>query len=207
VDDIKVYIGDVFSTLLEDMHGYHPQGAQYVVVSERERLKGRRNTGVMLRRTLKHELNHAVLGELPYFWFREAVTEHIAAVFDHGELDAIEPIERTTDSYYYHFGRVLLANVLEGGKYEVPVSMATRAYAQQDPEAKRAATEELFEAIDEAWSCKGVIRRLSDSIVARKEGLIVEGISELKAEMHAIERAAIEFSVAPERVLSDKTAA
>ena len=204
VDDIKVYLGDVFSTLLEDMAGYHSQGSQYVVVAERERLSGRRNTGVMLRKTLKHEFNHAVLGELPYFWFREAVTEHIATVFNHGEQDAVDPIDRTVDTYYYHFGRILLAEVLQRGAHEVPVSMVTRAYAQRDPEAKQIATEEVFEAIDKAWSHEGVVKRLSNVIADRKKVLMTEGISELKAEMHAIERAAVEFSVAPGRLLSDK---
>ncbi len=92
LDTIQVRIGDVFDTLMEDRGGYHFRSTNFVVVDEQH-----------IEFAVMHELNHAYLGELPFVWLDEALTEHIAQSFKkgvygrfdaNGEKQGAYPVER-----------------------------------------------------------------------------------------------------------------
>lgn len=156
VDDIKIYVGDMFETHFQGADGYHRYGFQEVVVATVSKIPGGEEDFESIVRplkwTVKHELNHAILGRFEPRWLNEALTEHIAQVMDYGEPDDIDPDSRTYNKYggSYQYERSLLRTVLAEGKENIPVRMAMLAYSDKstDKETAKAFTD----AVDRSWA-------------------------------------------------------
>lgn len=148
VDEVKVYIGDYFDTILQDRGGYHQWGSGHIVISAEEALNKDGSVNEHFYRIATHEDNHAILGKLGRRWLNEALTEHITQALLHGEWDVIDPYLRSNDRYIYNLERILLHELLNpknGGS--VPAALATRAYSSHDIEERN-----VFEAaVNKAW--------------------------------------------------------
>lgn len=150
IDDIKVYIGDIFDTYCADRGGYYTRGSSYVVIAgEQSNASHTQGTLRNIRRAAKHEFNHAVLGRFEEDrWLNEAVTEHIAQSLKHGQEKQLDPFARKSDDRIYQHERVLLRDLLKNGHTPIPVGMATRAYSGKQSSNEK---EAFFDAIEESW--------------------------------------------------------
>ncbi|HZL08293.1 MAG TPA: hypothetical protein VFC50_03805 [Candidatus Dormibacteraeota bacterium] len=133
VDGVRVYTGDIFDTILQDMGGYHVRGTDAIVIAAPDDLgsEGHAKTH-RIKRAAKHEFNHAVLGMFGARFADEAITEHIAEALDKGEPEILDPANRKDDERIYENERALMAAVLSQGFEAIPVSLATQAYSETD---------------------------------------------------------------------------
>jgi hypothetical protein len=156
LDGVKIYIGDVFGTALEETLAYCTRGNGEIVfgcstsiptppVYDGARLR--------VRQTAQHEFNHAVLGWLGVRWLNEAVTEHIAQVLQHDDrLERVDPDKRL--NYMppiYPWERRLLDHMLNAGSEPVPVELATLAYSEE-PTGERRTLKIFGDAVNRSWA-------------------------------------------------------
>jgi hypothetical protein len=150
VDHVKVYIGDVFDTLMQDRGGYHMRGTSEIVIAaqinsqigeaEDENLLG------VIKDYAGHEFNHAVLGRLGRRWLDEALTEHINLALKRGEVENAD-----LDNGVYIEERLLLQSLLKGPKSApaVPYKLATLAYSANKNDSY---TAQLDKALESTWA-------------------------------------------------------
>jgi hypothetical protein len=176
VDEVKVYVGDTFDTVLEDKGGYCFIGGNFVVIrpangeTEDER---EANFVDNVAHAAKHEFNHVALGDLPDTWLREAATEHIALVMEYGMPDVLHPDSRPINRGTYSSERILLYRLLEYGKIRIPVELVMRAYS--DPQGTEGnAYKEFVRQLDKSWGKKDVL--------GTTQGMIDQYIGELEGE-------------------------
>jgi hypothetical protein len=181
---VKVYIGDIFSTLLEQYDGYHLTGTYKVAVASSNDLT---DQVAKIKNAAKHEFNHAVLGTLGERWMDEALTEHISRVFENGQPEIIRPYDRQDGGFVYAEERKLLAEVLEGGSIRIPADMATRAYSAADPESEDYSR--FFEELEKSWSHKTrgrpFLKTLNSYIAALEENNHQAGMTLIEARKEA----------------------
>lgn len=148
VDATRVYIGDIFDTLMQEKGGYcHRDENMIVIAGPSER--GNSSTLRHISHALKHELNHATLGGYGGLrWLDEAVTEHIAEVFESGQPDIVDPTKRDIFNPTYREERALLADVLTAGGLEIPMILLTRGYSEINANTARFQAQE---AIENSW--------------------------------------------------------
>lgn len=154
VDGVGVYIGDVFGTALKETLAYYSREDGEVILGCATSIPvpgEYPQTRANVRRVIKHEFNHAVLGWLGVRWLNEALTEHIAQVMEHGNLEGIEPNNRLNYAPPAYPGeRRLLDFILNEGGEVVPVEMATLAYSEK-LSGVFTARNAFSDAVDRAW--------------------------------------------------------
>lgn len=102
-----------------------------------------------VNRVVKHEINHAVLGYFKPVWLNEAVTEHIAQVFDgHREMEDIdigahEHHRLQGHDRTYSYSRSLLYSLIGASKGQLKMTDFTLAYVDN----LRGGEEKLEEAL------------------------------------------------------------
>lgn len=160
VDDISVYVGDIFDTLVQGRSGYHIYDSDEIVIQQGggESPDERRESVIKnADYTTIHELNHAVLGTehidtvvtshlMTERWINEALTEHIAEAFIDGSPEVVTPGQRQKYDATYDAERSLLAALLNQGGSVVDASFATRAYSGNARD--RAA---FYDALNNSW--------------------------------------------------------
>lgn len=119
-DLVPIVIGDVFSTELRSMNGFHVPQTGVVVLKQ-----------TASAATFEHEMNHAALGKLPSI-FNEAFTTHIQAVLHTGAPDVLNPYDRADNNQSMVTQRALSAAVLSGGLDTVPASEGIASYCEND---------------------------------------------------------------------------
>lgn len=152
VDDVKVFVGDVFDTLMQERGGYHVRGSNEIVIASA--IDDYENMVIddpglieNVRKHTGHELNHAVLGKLGARWLDEALTEHIAASLETGRPEIVDPAERPGPKGTYIHERKLLDLILNEGNEKIPCELATKAYSDKLPESAAA----FGTAVTDAW--------------------------------------------------------
>lgn len=167
VKNVKVFLGDQFSTYLKDRTGYHRRGTDEVVIAASpygidHPYLGKSMLLPNIKKTAFHEFNHAVLGRLGDRWLDEALTEHIAQSLKYGQWEVLPPGLRVEeDSGAYTAERRLLDVLLEHGVGQdghgadkIPVALATRAYSAYG-QGGHESINEFYAAVDAAWAaCK-----------------------------------------------------
>lgn len=195
IEDIPVYIGDVFDLGRKEAHAYHDSGSGVVVVGT-----------IQDRRLMFHELNHPSFRWGPR-WRNEALTEHTALVLEDGEPDIMRPGARTVKGEHY-YGEIQLYNyVLRGGQYKIPPSRAIKAFTGT-PEDRR----ELEADVDASWKDvlpEGVsVFPALDAYIAKKEAKI-RAEKRLKAGMtveeQAVDEALRDMVLSPQAIFGNKT--
>lgn len=160
VDDIDVYVGDVFDTILKSREAYHTRGTSVIVLGQgygREKAERNNHLAETTSAYLKHELNHAVLGQLPYPWLDEAVTENLAEIFNNDKFEKTD--------YGYDSERELLNALMSLGDVRVPTRVVTRAYT--DPKGSEGESYMVFaRAMDTAWGVHDVLGRVEAMVRA-----------------------------------------
>lgn len=212
VDSVQVVIGDMFDTyLMRNAVGYHYRGTDYVVVAQgigptaEKRLQ---DLYGKMRDTVPHELNHSLLGSLDTTWLNEAITEHLAQSFVHGDIETINPRKRSGEAEEtgaYYMERSLLWNMLTfGDNGEISPRLAFQAYASKGEEKRRAAR--AFEAaLDASWG----VENAWFYIRARHETIMEELVTKEPHRSLAVrrsmasERLSAELQLRPERVFDD----
>lgn len=135
VEETEVYVGDVFGTLARECLGYcTPLSEQVVIGATSEPLEEPSYWTAcnMIKKIIKHEFNHAVLGTLGDRWLDEAITEHIARSMEDGSPETIDPNNRSKAGLaegIYVSERAFVAHLLNGGRNKIPASELTRAYS------------------------------------------------------------------------------
>lgn len=209
VDGVKVYIGDVFGTALEEIMAYCTRGNGEVIFGSATSIPAAlpyKGTRLKVKLTAQHEFNHAVLGWLGPRWLNEAVTEHIAHVLQHdGRLERVDPDKRLNYGPPIYPGeRRLLNHMLNAGSEPVPVELATLAYSEE-PTGERTALHAFREAVNRAWAHavpqgEQALGRL-DLYVSRTERLnILGGLSYKKATAQAMTDVYSDIKADPEAV-------
>ncbi|HET7673684.1 MAG TPA: hypothetical protein VFK11_04200 [Candidatus Saccharimonadales bacterium] len=211
VDNIAVVIGDVFDTQLKDRGGYHTRSTKFIVIGGATNLPAPGDYGSLymnIKRTAKHEFNHAVLGEFGHRWINEALTEHIASVMKYGQLERVAPNSRR-DPFpgAYNEERELLDYLLKQGSREVPVELATRAYSEYPDEDVCYDREKFIDAIDDAWSHlvpegTSAFIELSFHIESLEEKYVDEGMPPIKAGSRAAKEVLDGLKESPEELFS-----
>lgn len=208
VDDIQVYIGDIFDTLMQERGGYHVPGTKFIVIgasSEPKKLNVITAQGQLWRVT-KHELNHAVLGHLPYRWLNEAATEHIALSMKGGLPDVIDPYERQKQDHMlgiYIEERELVAHLLTKGRHEIPASLLTKTYSRGP------STYTLELALEEAWpehaSRRGptILGRINTHIVGLQMKYEASGMTVTEAQQKSVSKTLEHFKTKPQIIFGD----
>ncbi|HMH31140.1 MAG TPA: hypothetical protein VK534_01545 [Methylomirabilota bacterium] len=216
VDDVPVYIGDVFDTLMQERTAYYWGGrlSKIVIAGQIDPGLKQWNEGNVINNiswVLKHELNHAVLGNLGDRWLNEAVTEHIAQALSYdGKPEVIDPSERGKRleiGRFYTEERELLAAVMQNGQEnEVPAQLATLAYSagQSSP---CASYPDFHYAVDKLWSDHEVFGG-KDSIVnavsARawllERAYLWQGLSRRNAEVNSVNQTLDDFKNSPQDI-------
>lgn len=197
VDDVNVYIGDLFDTLLQERGGYHQPGTNDVVIAApyNPNLGENEDAGIFfnIEHAGRHEFNHAVLGTLGgRGWLDEALTEHIAVALKEGKSEILDPDQREVKNDVYCAERRLLNAVLNTGAEIIPVSLATRAYSTGESVPQDI---ELFsEAIIRAWPDLSTttitpIQRIKSYIGKYRATYMSAGWSYREAEKEAVNKA------------------
>lgn len=158
VDDVRVYIGDVFDTLMEERGGYHTYGTKEIVIAGSKipnvsRIVNWADVAEALKIIQTHEYNHAVLGRLGGTWMNEALTEHIAQSLHFGHPEVIKPVERLRKTGIYGSyvsRRDLLSTILERGNEVIPIELLTKAYSSTN-DFFGYNSNAIGKAIDRAW--------------------------------------------------------
>jgi hypothetical protein len=162
-DDINILLGDAFTTVVNQWGGYHIPGSNSIVIAQGDGLDPLaqdRSLVKYIKHATKHELNHAVLGQLPYRWLNEAVTENIAQILKSG---GIQEYDET-----YLPERKLLDSLIVKGKSVVSAKLATLAYS--DPQGEEGESYHQFtDALDKAWGVQDVLGKLADEIEVIEE--------------------------------------
>jgi hypothetical protein len=152
VDGVKVFVGDVFDTLMQERGGYHERGSNEIVIASaiddyENMIIDEPGLIENIRKHTDHELNHAVLGKLGARWLDEALTEHIAVSLDFGRPEIVDPSERPGGKGTYIHERKLLDLLLNEGRQKIPPNLATKAYSDKTSES----AEVFGAAVTEAW--------------------------------------------------------
>lgn len=210
-DGIDVYIGDVFSTALENTLGYCMRGSDEVIIAGATSIPtpgsyaGVRST---IRQIGQHEFNHAVLGRLGVRWLNEAVTEHIAQVLQYGDLEKVDPGKRFNYTPRRYEGeRQLLDYLLREGHEAIPVELATLAYSEHHSDSREAFTE-FKETFNRSWNHMTpdgdqALGQISMYIGSLENRYQVRGVK--KAAERAMETVRHDLHYQPEAVFSGST--
>lgn len=192
VKKVKVHIGDIFDTVFIERGGYWVCGSDAVIITQGQGQDDETKLESLRRKLdhgLMHEFNHAVIGTserntksnpLAARWIDEALTEHVRLAMKDGQPGVICPSLRREKTGCYAEERILLQNLLMGGKKLVDAALATRAYSGDATD--RAA---FVEALDEAWG-PGVLDALNDCIKGYEIKYKAEGMSKRKAQCEAM---------------------
>lgn len=192
-DEVKMYVSDLFDTRFEDREGYYTHGSKVIIVGPVSAIPLTGDFSRITRSfpgTVKHELNHAVLGRFGSRWLNEAVTEHIAQVMNKGEPEILRPDERTYNKYdpTYANERDLLHSVLNSGREQIPLTMAMRAYSEEGDSGEE--MKAFIDAIDRSWAHlagegESAYENLNKHINELEKQLREEGFSQISAGRQA----------------------
>lgn len=180
VDDTPVYVADPIRAFVKGWNGFciPSEGDIYIASpSARDKTSLEHYFQFKVPKTIRHELNHVVLGELVHFgrWIDEAVTEHIVLSMDNGRLSTIDPLSRTDQAASYPTERALLYTVMHLGGFRIPAWMATRAYSDVGAGKER---DVFANEIDESWRQKTglkdifVLEEIRDKILCIEDCLM-----------------------------------
>lgn len=208
VDGTNVYIGDIFDTLMQERGAYHLRGTSFVVIAgSSDPVKLNSTTAQReLWKNIGHELNHAVVGQLPYRWLDEAATEHIALSLKGGLPEIVDPHERQNRQHMkgtYVKERELLAHLLTNDKRTIPASLITRTYSA----GHSVYTLEL--ALEDAWPQhtprRGptMLGRINTHIVGLQMKYEARGITGREAEEKSVSKTLEHFKTKPQVIFGD----
>lgn len=184
LDTVDVYVGDIFSTVMKGISGYHRPGTTYVVGAQgsgEQDEEAVRLTSLELEDVLFHEFNHALLGSFASRWLDEAITEHIALAMKYGYIGVLDPANRAVDSYVYSEERDLLALILQLGSDHVPLSRVLRAYSGTLTDYYLMKT-----SIDRSLGCDDSLSAISRRIEELEETAIRKGQNKREAQCSAL---------------------
>ena len=161
-----------------------------------------------------HELNHALLGHHLYKWLNEAVTEHIAQVFDGnrtvddissvGILSGTQHPQPEHDDRFYRSERNLLAAIIEGSKGKLTVSDFTRMYSNNTYQRPNADELRAFYAkIDDAYQSEAFIMRLNTFLTYTYRSYVQAGMQQLEAWQLANADTAALLVTNPDEIVAD----
>ncbi len=155
IDKTAILLGDYLDTYAKEQGGYADQYSHKAVIAEGDR---RNNVLTVnnIKRSSKHEINHAELGQLGDLWLVEALTEHVNLVFTNGQWEIVEPKSRQDRGTYAAF-RSLLAAIIESGSEPVRIAYWTRAYSAQTINARQQTRAELDAKLEEAYGVKDLL--------------------------------------------------
>jgi hypothetical protein len=146
-----------------------------------------------------------VLGRYGARWLNEAITEHIASSFAHGQPDVIAPCLRENDNKIYKEERDFLSVLLEEGPGEdIPVKMATFAYAEQRPDAEY--QKAFAAALEKKWgrhvTAGGSVLGLLSEHISRLEAknMHLGAKSKRRAEKSALVEARLDLLHRPDKI-------
>ncbi|HSX36131.1 MAG TPA: hypothetical protein VLH84_04330 [Patescibacteria group bacterium] len=117
--DVRVVIGDIWDTYLQNTHGYFVDhgGQVYITIAPGT---GNREHDLYetIRRVLPHELGHLQFAEpdMPD-WFHEGMMEHFNRMYATGRPAVMNPdIRRETNSHYVAYRRLMAEMFADPGK-------------------------------------------------------------------------------------------
>lgn len=172
LEKVQVYIGDIFTTYMQDRSGYcqyDDEGNDYIVVAESD-----------IADTTMHEFNHAALGSFRDRWLDEATTEHLLIGFKRRRL---RPIKKFIEHGVYQEERELLHIVMNFGASSISEQTLYDGYTQTTNGGKK----DVFEyAVERAW-CANALVLIQDAIANHEKTLTGEGHSQLDAQKKALQ--------------------
>ncbi len=187
VDYCKVYIGDVFATLMQGRAGYYPSADayprnRYVVVDKNN-----------IEHATKHELNHAVMTGYKDRWLNEAVTEHLAVSMRNSRVELVGDV---VSQGVYNEERALLDAVMTGGSEDISTKTLLWGYAEE----KYHLSKDQFEkAVDAIWGY-GALNKIQSTLEGHENRLIAD-MSRRDAQKEALAIVRSDLLQQPETIL------
>jgi hypothetical protein len=194
IDDVEIFIGDMFETTLKGLYGYHhEEDGRRVIVLEQGKVVDEH--GAIDRYIPTHEMTHP-LGGFGSRWLKEAVDDHITMTMLKGKPDIIDPIQRRHDGGTYEKERILLGIICELGAEKIPASLFTRAFSAQGEEKERIFAE-IKQAASRAWGVEDLFAEIDHHMAlyeaeARKNPEITKdvmpGAAEFAVQGYALDK-------------------
>ena len=208
LENVPVYIGDLFDTHMHGVLGYYHYESDKIVIGQgagREPI-AQDSAWLNMHFALKHEFNHARI-QMNYSgtrWLQEALTEHIAQVMEGTrKLDHVRP--NNPDYEVYGLERELLDVVLNNGQQQVPIELFTQAYSCMiDPnnEATIDTHRALYGAMTKAWG-EGGVGLIEIAIQNYEADARERGLKTREAQAEALRKVRSDLLQRPELVFED----
>ena len=96
LDTLDIRIGDLFDLEMKSRAGYYRSAENFVIISADE-----------IESSSFHEFCHAIMGDLPYEWMREGMTEYIAESLKRGSFGPIVQEGDTVEGVYTEEQRLM----------------------------------------------------------------------------------------------------
>lgn len=165
--EVKMYIGDLWSTRFTGRSGYYLPGTNYVVISQgigKGEYPARTDLLANIDASLPHEFLHFQCMPAVPLWLNEALTSHIDDSLRMGGPDIIDPDVRreqgrgTSGSYQEY--RKLAAFITHDLS---PVSL-TQMYTS----GRTQAAEKVHDAVDASWATSGMLEAIEAALKAQE---------------------------------------
>jgi hypothetical protein len=205
VDAVRVVVGDVFDTIMQERGGYHIRQSDHVVVAlGKGETEAEQSVALQINadHALKHEFNHAALGQYEnHRWLDEALTEHIAEVFKDGSVEIIDPNKRPNQGTYAD-ERLLLDALVNYGDKKIPIELFTLCYSADDEqESGYEAFMNLRNALEEAWGSPFVMAEIGAAIEIYEREAEKDGLHGMAMHSEAVRRVRSDLLQQPDEVL------